>query len=126
MTTFKDNTGRTWSMTLDIHAVDRVKTLAGVDLLSTLSGSLIQRLIDEPVTLCNAIYAVCKPEADALKITDTDFGALMTGDGIDSATAALLDELVRFLPKDRRKGAIRALKKVAKRIDKQRTAGRIS
>ena len=47
--------------------------LAGLDLLQVLDGSLIDKLIRDPVLLCDVVYAVCKPEADT-QVTDEQFG----------------------------------------------------
>jgi biotin synthase-related radical SAM superfamily protein len=101
--TFKDNKGREWKIEVTVATIKRVRDLLEVDLLELLEGKLIERLIRDPVLLCNVVYAVCRPQAEAEQITDEDFGAAMAGDAIDNATKALLEELVNFSPspKDR-------------------------
>lgn len=59
---------------------------------------MIDKLIRDPVLLCDVVYAVCKPEADALNVSDENFGKAMAGDAIEHATKALLEELVLFSP----------------------------
>jgi len=101
MKTFTDNAGRTWTIAVNVDVVKRVRGLLEVDLLEVVEGKLIERLIRDPVLLCDVIYVVCKPEADANGISDTDFGKAMAGDAIEQATKVLLEELVSFSPSPR-------------------------
>lgn len=101
MKTFTDNAGRTWTLAINVDAVKRVRGLLDVDLLEVVEGKLIDRLIRDPVLLCDVVYVVCKPEADAQNVTDEDFGRAMAGDAIEGATKALLEELVGFSPSPR-------------------------
>ena len=112
MKTFNDNAGRTWTVTINVDAIKRVKGLLGVNLLEAVEGKLLERLIADPVLLCDVIYAVCKPEADAHSVTDEDFGRAMAGDAIDLAATALLEELVGFFPQGRRRLLAKALEKL--------------
>lgn len=101
MKTFTDNAGRTWTIAINVDAIKRVRGLVDVNLLDILDGKLIERLYRDPVLLCDAVYAVCKPEADARGVSDEDFGRAMAGDAIEQATKALLEELVNFSPSPR-------------------------
>jgi hypothetical protein len=101
MKTFTDNAGRTWTVAINVDAIKRVRGLLDLDLLSILDGQLIERLYRDPVLLCDALYALCKPEADARNVSDEDFGRAMAGDAIEQATKALLEELVGFSPSPR-------------------------
>ena len=114
MKTFVDNAGRTWTVAINVDAIKRVRALADVNLLEVIEGKLLERLIGDPVLLCDVIYSVCKPEADAKTITDVDFGRAMAGDAIDGATTALLEELVDFFPQGRRRVLAKALAKLRK------------
>lgn len=98
---FVDNAGRTWTVTVNVDAIKRVRGLLNVDLLEIIEGALIDKLIRDPVLLCDVVYAVCKPEADARDVTDEEFGRAMAGDAIEHATTALLEELVAFCPSPR-------------------------
>lgn len=102
MRTFADNAGRTWTVAVNVDGIKRVKALAGVNLLDAVNGDLLEKLIDDPVLLCDVIYALVKPEADLKHVGDEDFGRSMAGDAIDSATSSLLEELVDFSPRQRR------------------------
>ena len=112
MKTFADNAARTWTVQVNVDAIKRVRDLAGVNLLEVIEGKLLDRLVSDPVLLCDVIYAVCKPEADAKNVVDADFGRAMAGDAIDAATTALLEELVDFFPQARRKVLGKALGKL--------------
>jgi len=123
MRTFKDNQGREWTVEITVAAIKRVRGLAGVDLMEVLEGSngLIEKLVRDPVLLCDVIYAACKPQADERQISDEAFGASMAGDAIEHATAALLEELVDFCPSPRDRANLgRVLKATRDVMDKAR------
>lgn len=106
MRTFKDNAGRTWTISLTVAAVKRVRDLAKIDLLDLANGRVFERLVADPVTLCDALYAACKPQADAEGITDEEFGEAMAGDAIEHASKALVEELIQFFPNARERAAL--------------------
>ena len=121
MKVFKDNAGREWTVEINVAALKRVKSLSGVDLLGVLDGTLVERLIRDPVLLCDVVYAVCKPQADERSVTDEDFGRAMAGDAIEQATEALLEELVGFCPSPRDRANLgRVLKATREVMDKAR------
>ena len=103
MHTFTDNAGNTWTVTVNVDAIKRVKGLTGINLLDVLGGELMERLSSDPVLLCDVLYAVCKEQTDAKGVSDEAFGRSMAGDAIDGATSALLEELIEFFPLARRK-----------------------
>ena len=121
MKTFKDNVGRTWTVSITVDAIKRVRGLLDVDLLEVVGGKLIDRLITDPVLLCDIVYAVCKPEADAQSVSDEDFGRTMAGDAIEQATTALLEELVSFSPSPRDRANLKRVLDTTRRVmDKAR------
>ena len=111
MKSFTDNTGRTWTLSVTVGTIKRVRALCNVDLagvISIESGAqpkvdLLERLGCDPVLLVDVLYAVCKPEADAKGVSDEEFGQAMSGDAIEMATTALLDEVIDFFPETKRK-----------------------
>jgi hypothetical protein len=90
------------------------KGLLDVNLMEIVDGKLLERLVGDPILLCDVIYAVCKPEADAKSIADEDFGRAMAGDAIELGTTALLEELCDFFPQGRRRLLRKALEKLKK------------
>lgn len=101
MRSFKDNEGRQWAVDINVAALKRVRGLTGTDLMQVVEGTLIEKLIRDPILLCDVVYAICKPEADGRGVSDEDFGRSMAGDAIEHATTAVLEELVGFCPSPR-------------------------
>lgn len=109
MKSFTDNTGRTWTLVVNVATIKRVRALCHVDLNSVIeveegkpSTRLLELLSSDPVLLVDVLYAVCKPECDQKNVTDEDFGSAMAGDAITQATTALLDEIIDFFPEAKR------------------------
>jgi hypothetical protein len=112
MRTFCDNAARTWTVQINVDAIKRVRDLAKVNLLEVVEGKLLEKLIADPVLLCDVIYCLCKAEADSKGVSDVDFGKAMGGDVIDAATTALLEELVNFFSPAKRRVLAKALAKL--------------
>ena len=110
MTCFTDNQERTWSLSVNVNTLRRVKALCGVmltDLVVLEPGKkptmeLLERLANDPVLLVDVLYATIKPEADARGISDESFGAAMVGDVLETAVTALLEEVIAFFPSAKR------------------------
>ena len=110
MKTFNDNTGRSWTLSVTVGTIKRVRALCGVDLANIITlepgkqpkVDLLERLASDPVLLVDVLYAVCKVECDAKNVSDEEFGAAMAGDAIEHATSALLDEIIDFFPEAKR------------------------
>ena len=100
MKVFTDAHGHEWSIDIDVNTIRRVRDLAGCDLLDL--DTVFKRLGTDTVLLCDVLYAVCQPVAEAKGVTSEAFGAALRGDAIDTATQALLQELACFFPKRRR------------------------
>jgi hypothetical protein len=117
---FADSAGRAWTISLTIDAVKRVRGLLGaeVDLLKIEAGNppLLTRLTDIEF-LCNLIFALIKPQAEKLGVTDEQFGAAMDGDCLKNAQDALYGELVDFFQKLGRRDLVKAVDTQGKIID---------
>jgi hypothetical protein len=121
MRTFRDNAGREWSVEVNVAALKRVRAMLNIDLLEVVQGTLIERLMRDPVLLCDCVYILCKPEVDERGISDEQFGIAMAGDAIEDATQALLEELVSFCPSPRdRKNLGRVLETARSAMEKAR------
>lgn len=116
MKTFRDNNGKEWNVTINVATIKRVRDLTKVNLLEIVEGSLIEKLFRDPILLCDVIYVICKPDADRQNVSDEAFGRAMSGDAIEQATVALLEELVNFFPSQRDRANL------AKVINKSREA----
>jgi hypothetical protein len=113
MHAFTDALGRSWTIEITVTSLKRIRALSGIDLLEAISGTLLDRLVTDPVLLGDVLYAAIKPQADERKITDEDFGRSLAGDTIDTATSALLEEFVSFFPMPRRRVLEKVLAKLA-------------
>lgn len=112
MKSFADNAGRTWAVQVNVETIKRVQGLLDVNLLEVVDGDLIERLVADPVLVCDVVYCVCKPEADKQDVSDEEFGRAMAGDAIHNAADALLAEIVDFFPPAKRKILAAALAKM--------------
>lgn len=107
MRTFKDNAGRTWTVSVDVAAVKRARSLAGVDMLD-LTGTM-SRIERDPVVVCDTLWAIVKPQADHAGIDEESFFSSLAGDCIEAAARAMLAELVDFSPNHRERAALRVV-----------------
>jgi hypothetical protein len=113
-----------------VDAIKRVRSLAGVNLIEVMAqeegASLLGRLADDPILLCDVLFAVCRPQAEAAGVTDEDFGRAMAGDAIEAATTALLEDLADFFPGTKRRvlhkvlGKLTAFQQQAARLAEER------
>ncbi len=111
MKTFTDNADRTWNVEVNVSSIRRVRGLLDVD-LAQLDKDLLARLSGDPVLLADVLYALCKPQADRDGVSDEQFGEGLAGESIDTATEALMVELVNFSPNPRvRQMLTRAMEK---------------
>ena len=103
MTSFRDDAGRTWLVSISVFSIKRVRALLGIDILALVDDGMkpLGKLMADPVQLVDVLYALCKDDADKLGMTDEDFGRAMFGDTIEKATDAFLAALVDFFPDPR-------------------------
>jgi len=122
MRTFIDNSGHSWTISLTVAAIKRVRDLAKVDLLDLADGRIFEKLVADPITLCDVLYAVCKPQAEVSQVSDTEFGEAMAGDAIEQASKALIEELIQFFPNARERAALsRVIRTMDAAMDRART-----
>ena len=116
-TTWTDSENRGWSCAITVATVKRVQQLAEVNLLEAFEG-LLMKLAEDPVSLANVLYAVCKLQADERGVTDEQFGELLGGETIEGATTALVQGIIDFFPSQRRQ----ILKQIWAKTQKARQA----
>ena len=119
MKTFTDNAGRAWTLSLTIDAAKRVKGLLDVNLLELEAGDppLLTKLGTDVILLCDVIFALVKPQADAAGVTDEQFGAALGGEVILAAQTAFYEELVDFFRKLGRTDLAKAVDAQRRMID---------
>jgi len=123
MNIFKDGLGRTWTVTVNVASTKRVKGAIDIDLMEVVNkdGTVLSRLHEDPETLVNVLYLLCKPQADTLGLTDENFGELFeTGEILEEACNALIEALISFFPPRRRE----ILRKVMAKLKTLETAAK--
>jgi hypothetical protein len=118
MHVFTDATGRNWTITINVAALKKVKALTGVNLLELLDNNLegLSALLSDIVKLVDILYVLCKDQADALGVSDEDFGRALAGDSLEQAVDAFLEEFVDFFPNRRAREALRKMLSKGKTI----------
>jgi len=98
MKEFRDSAGRTWPVQLTVGSAKRVRDLLGVDLLAPEQGEppLLTRLGTDEMLICDVLYCLVKPQADAKGVSDEQFGESLGGEAIARGMEALYAELVDF------------------------------
>lgn len=99
-TSFRDNAGRLWALAVNPVVIGRVRALTGVDLGRVEGDSYTGYLeaVKDVVTFVNVLYAVVKPEADRLGLTDEQFGVALVGDAVEDAWEAFQRAWAFFSP----------------------------
>ncbi|MEM1213445.1 MAG: hypothetical protein AAGI68_14250 [Planctomycetota bacterium] len=117
MKQFEDTTGRVWRMSVTVNTIKRVRDLVGIDLAEA-DEAVFTRVLGDPLELVNLLFVLCQPQAAEDGVTDEQFGESMSGETIDAAVDAFLEELVGFFPQPRRGLMAKALKRSQELIEK--------
>ena len=112
MQSFKDNTGQTWEIPMNVSIAERVKTFAGFNLLDDSDDQRFAKLATDAVLLVAVLFAACGKQADQRSIDKDGFAELITGDTIDDATTALLEAIANFSPARKRAAMLKAISKM--------------
>ena len=57
--------------------------------------------LSDPCKLVDALWILCRKEAEKLDITDESFGEALVGDPLEEAGEKFIEELCNFFPKSR-------------------------
>jgi len=100
MKTFTDRAGRTWNVEITVSALKRVRELAKIDLCqigeATPGDKPVESRLDDLALLGEVLFAVVKPQADALKVSEAAFLDSLDGPAMSVAAEAFWEELVSF------------------------------
>jgi hypothetical protein len=110
MQTFTDKNGDLWHIELNVGSAKRVKAECGIDLIDTLqiadekiSSTIFEKLSGDIELFVNVLFSLCRKQAMDQNIDAEKFAELFTGDIIESASNALVEEIINFSPPIRRK-----------------------
>ena len=113
MRTFKDRSGREWTVDLNITEAKRAKSMLKVDILDLMDEAkgteLLARLQGDEIFVVDLVYVLVKDQADKLGLTDEDFGRSMAGGAIDEAHKVLLAEICDFFRNPARRAVLRTM-----------------
>ena len=110
MRVFKDAECREWNMTVNLRAVKALRAI-GVDIMDETGGGILA-LSSDVCALGDALWTLCKSQAEQRGITEEQFYDGLHGDSIDAAGAALVDAIIDFFPNARREILRRANQKM--------------
>ena len=116
---FKDTVGKDWLVEINIGALKRVRGLLDLDLLALEAGDppLLTRLGLDIVLICDVLFALLKPQADAADVTDEQFAERLGGEVILAAHKAFYEELTDFFQSLGRNHMATAVQKQLEMID---------
>ena len=111
MKTFTDTAGRAWTVTINVDAIKRVRSVLDIDLNRVLDDKfkLLAQIVEDPVQLVDVVFVLCREQADKAGVKDEDFGRAMAGDAIMLAADAFIEALTDFFPNARARAMLTAL-----------------
>lgn len=102
MKQFKDALERTWSITVTVASIKAVRDVTGVD-LSRIFSDQSKSLFDDVAVFATVLWVLVERQAIERGVDEARFAEGLLGDVWDSATDALLQEVIDFFPSGRRK-----------------------
>ena len=98
MKQFTDGMNRSWTLTLNVGAVRKIKATLGIDLCDLHSGEkpLVLRLANDLPLLFDVIAELTRGQWEASGLTREQFEAAFDGAGVQSAADAFWGELADF------------------------------
>lgn len=127
MKSFIDKNGEAWDLDLNIGAAMRLKSRLDIKLDDVVKFdktnnpndiSLLERIAEDSILLFNIIFVLCESQIRERNLTEEQFAERFTGDTIEQATEALLDEIVNFSRPAKRKVLMR-LRQISKEFSDQ-------
>lgn len=124
MTTFKTNDGTEWKVAVNVGTIKRCQDDTGLRLTDLFSNEAkIGEFFADDVRFCTVLYAVIRPQAEAVGKEIDDFLATIDGTVIEGAVEALLAEVADFFQEPRRGLIKKTLAKYQAAHNKLRTEG---
>jgi hypothetical protein len=93
---FKDKAGREWKIEVDYPAVEKVIADTGFDITNLADPNEASKLTG--LKMLAVIVSLCCDQFAARKMSVDDFRKSINGDSMESAAAALEEELINFSP----------------------------
>lgn len=104
---FKDSQGEKWEIVLDTTKVRSLREALGIDLFAIDENSALEALMNDDVVLVDCVSWICTSQIEQRQLSVEEFCGRLTGDALDDACDALIDELV-FICRRRKREVIAA------------------
>ena len=114
METFKDRTGETWDLDLNIGVAMRLKSRLDFDLeyILDIQSDLsvkdkdktpLEKLATDAIFMFNVIFVTCEKQCRERNLSEEEFAERFSAETIIAATDALIREIVNFSRPQKRK-----------------------
>ena len=97
MASFKDSKNRDWIVSVDVATIKAVRARLSIDnqpvdltQIANKDGVLLDRLAKDVCFLVDLLWVLCEEQAPGKNVDEIEFARGLVGDGIDSASGALL------------------------------------
>ena len=95
MRVFKDNEGISWNIEILVETVLKIRAEYDVDLVG-LTPEALGKLEDDPIVLCQIIWALCEEQAKPREMDVKAFARAVAGDPLDAAWEAISGAISDF------------------------------
>ena len=109
MASFKDSKNRDWIVSVDVATIKVVRARLSIDnqpvdltQIANKDGVLLDRLARDVCFLVDLLWVLCEEQAPGKNVDEIEFARGLVGDGIDSASSALIEAMIDFFPRERR------------------------
>lgn len=105
MHSFIDSKGRPWQLEINVDVIEQVKIECKTNLLDIADpdSNLMHELVAFPPLIAKLLFSAMADQAKVKEVDDREFRRSMNGDTLQAAHEALLDEIILFSPKHRRR-----------------------
>jgi len=130
MRSFEDKNKKKWNIELTVGTAHRVLGECDVDLINIVTlapdgkpqTSTLERIASDPILLVNVLFSLCKEQAKEAGVDDFGFASLFDAGAIESASEALMEEIINFSQPAKRKALTRIYRTTrdfAEKMEKQ-------
>lgn len=106
-TQFKDDSGRAWTVSLNIGNAQQVKDQFDIDLTKVMTHpEIFTQLGDDPYLLHDIIYFLSRCDDVEEKPSKEDFLSALHGDTIEKSSDALMAGIIAFFPNQNVRAAL--------------------
>ena len=100
MKVFRDPSERLWEIKINVASIRRVREMLGIDLATFLDDRMQQlgELLNKPERFVDVLFVLLQGQAEKYGISDVQFGEMMAGEILETASEQFVQELLDFFP----------------------------